>query len=108
MTYKFNNFRATKPVVRLIDTQKLIYEVFFIVYDPAGVKHPMRYKKGINCCAISDREAQAKANATVFWEALENGWNPLVSKYPIFEKEKNQMLELTFSTALDFCLRIKT
>lgn len=108
MTYKFNNFRATKPVVRLIDAQKRLYEVFFIVYDSQDVRHTMRYKKGINNLAPADRQAQAKANANVFWEGLQNGWNPLVLKYPIFEKEKTRILELTFSTALDFCLRIKS
>jgi len=53
MAYQFNGFRATKPVVRLIDELHFVYEVFFIVYDPDGKKHYFRYKKGINsmiCC----------------------------------------------------------
>lgn len=108
MAFQFNSFRATKPVVRLIDINKNIYEVFFIVYDHAGRKKYKRFKNGINTLPKNEREKQAKAMADVLWEELNRGWNPLLSKYPEKKKEQEPVCNLSFDAALDYAFKGKT
>lgn len=107
MAFQFKNFRATRPVVRLRNPDARIYEVFFIVYDPAGHRHNMRYSKGINSRPPSDRIHEARAMADVLWEALSKGWNPLVNKFPKFEKEIPFAQNLTLPSALSYAADIK-
>jgi len=106
MAYQFKNFTATKPVPRLIDSNKGTYEAFFIVYDAAGNKTPFRFSKGINNLPPNERIHQARAKAYVLWEALQKGWNPLKEKYPNFIKEVTAA-PLLFSQALDMAFEIK-
>lgn len=106
MAYQFNGFRATKPVVRLIDSDNGFYEVFFCAYDSDGKKHYCRYKKDINKEPKSKRKVQASATAEVLWEALLGGWNPLVNKYPDFRKQVRQD-HVLFCDALDIAKEIK-
>lgn len=107
MAIQFNSFRATKPVVRLIDADNSIYEVFFIVYDPAGEKHYKRFKRGINTLPKNDREKEARAMVDVLWDELQKGWNPLLSKYPEKKKEEQPLSKMTFDAALDYALKAK-
>lgn len=107
MAFQFNGFTATKPVISLIDASQMQYEVIFFVYDQDGKKHPKRFKRGINSLKIKERKSQAEAVADVLWEGLQNGWNPLIQKYPSFKKVEEDLVKLTFSTALDFALNIK-
>lgn len=106
MAILFKEFKATRPVVCLIDADKSIYEVFFIVYDHAGKRYRKRFKQGINSLPINEREIQAKATADVLWEALQRGWNPLIEKYPNFNKTA-EVLKLNFGDALDYALKLK-
>lgn len=105
MATQFNGFRATKPVVRLIDTINSNYEVFFIVYV-GDTRRFMRYKKDINTLPTKERKAQAQATANALWEALYSGWNPLQNKYPRFDAPATKEV-IRFSQALDFAYKRK-
>jgi len=108
MAYQFSGFRATKPVARLADVSKNIWEVFFALYDSTGKKHNMRYKHGINCLVKSKRKLQAEANADVLWDALQNKWNPLLEKYPNFNKQADPAPSIVlFADALDIAVAEK-
>lgn len=108
MAFQFQGFKATKPVISLIDADKMQYEVIFFVYDPDGIKHPKRFKKGINCLKQSERKAQAESTADVLWEALNyHNWNPLHQKYPSFKKEEEDLVQHDFNSALDHALKVK-
>lgn len=100
MAFQFKDFRATKPVVRLIGLNT--YEVFFVVYDSAGKKHNRRYKAGINSLPPGERLQQAKAAADILWEALQKKWNPLTDKYP--ELDKPEVRHVLFADALDIAI----
>jgi integrase len=106
MSYQFKNFRATKPVARLIDSNAGTYEAFFIVYDMSGKKIPCRFSKGINNLPRNERIHQARAKAYVLWEALQKGWNPLKEKYPNWLKDETAA-PLSFSQALQVAMDLK-
>jgi integrase len=108
MQFQFRGFRATRPVVRLIDTERHLYEVFFIVYDELGKKRSIRYKRGINKLPLSKRKAEAQEIAFSFWDALHQNWNPLVHKTPFFAEEHAQARQLRFTEAIDYCLKVKS
>lgn len=108
MAYQFTGFRATKPVVRLIDIDKNVYEVFFILYDCAGKRHTQRFKRGINCLPKGQRENQARAMASVLWDELRSGWNPLEHKYPPDRRTASpEPVKMTFHEAIDYALKRK-
>jgi integrase len=109
MAYQFSAFRATKPVVRLIDESNFIYEVFFIVYSPDGTRTVRRVKAGINSLPPSQREKQAHATAQVLWEELQAGWNPLLSKYPQPPKEQppSPQRSMSLAQAMEYALEMK-
>lgn len=107
MAYQFNGFRATKPVIRLIDASQKIYEVFFIVYDSENKKRSFRYKAGINSEPRYKRKKQAAATANVLWEALNDNWNPLIDRYPDFRRKKPEAIPINFTDALEKALQIK-
>lgn len=106
MAYQFKNFKATKPVARLIDPVKGNYEAFFIVYDNTGKKIPFRFSKGINNLPRNERIHQARAKSYVLWEAMQKGWNPIKEKYPNWLKEETAV-PLLFSQALQLALELK-
>lgn len=107
MQHVFNGFKATKPVARLADPQKQLYEVYFIVYVGKD-KRAMRYKKDINKQPTrAKRKALAEDYAAVFWEGLTCGWNPLQERYPYREKELRRQKTMSFNTAIDWCLAEK-
>lgn len=107
MAYQFNGFRATKPVDRLIDAARSIYEVFFIVYDNDNKKYFRRYKKGINNCKKSERKRQAKALAEVLWEEIRyNNWNPLLHRIPSC-KQKDAGEKMNLAAGLKLAVEIK-
>ena len=107
MAYQFNSFRASKPVVRLIDPVNMVYEVFFVLYDETGKKHFMRYKAGINSLPKSERKTQAHAMAVVLWEALQDNWHPLREKYPNFNKPRPVIQNMLLPDALEYALKQK-
>lgn len=104
MAFQFKDFRATKPVVRLIGLNT--YEVFFVLYDNSGKKRNMRYKAGINCLPEAERKKEASELALMLWEALQKKWNPLVEKYPSFEV-KPEARHILFADALDIAISHK-
>lgn len=108
MSIQFSGFRATRPVARMIKSSPPEYEAFFIVYDDKKRKHFFRYKKGINCLPVRERKAEAEAYAFVLWEALNKGWNPLLKRFPSFDKEERELKLMTLATALDHCLKVRT
>lgn len=107
MRYQFNGFSATKPIARIIDAGKSIYDVFFYAQPDKGSKKQMRYKAGINDQPEEKRAAQAKAMAAVYWDALNEGWNPFIDRYPDFSPKAPQSPILTFNDGLDYALRVK-
>lgn len=107
MASQFNGFRATRPVARLIDAGKVLYEVFFIVYDGANIKHVKRFKAGINSLPVAQRKAQARAHAEVLWEAMHNGWHPLHQKYPQFKEGGEAKRAMHFDEALSYAVEQK-
>lgn len=107
MAFQFKNFRATRPIERLRNSASRIYEVFFIVYDPSGKRRVMRYSKGLNSRPPSDRIHEARVMASLLWEALNMGWNPLVNKFPKFEREVAQVQNFTLPAALIYAADMK-
>lgn len=105
MAINFKGFRATKPVARLVSASACTYEAFFIMYLPDGTRRNMRYKAGINCLPIRERKAQAEATAAVLYEALLDGWDPRLNKYPLFTAQPDA--RMTFGDMLDYALRKK-
>lgn len=107
MATQFNGFRATKPVVRLIDTVKGNYEVFFIVYKEDGKKLPFRYKRSINSLPRkADRQMKAEVIADELWKALVSGWNPIQHRFPEVSSN-HEPVKLPFPEALEFALAKK-
>lgn len=108
MAYPFKGFKATRPIARLIDPVRTLYDVFFIVYPDSGPKKQIRFQKDIN---ESERppERKQKAEELVFvlWEALQKGWDPTKEKYPCFAKQEQRLNHYTFSTALDHAIALK-
>lgn len=108
MQSQYQGFRATRPVGRLCDPQKKIYEVYFLIYVGKECR-PFRFKKGINKAkAAGERKANAEAYADVFFEALQNGWNPLQSRYPELQAEVRSQRSMTFADAIEYCLSEKS
>lgn len=107
MAIQFKGFRATKPVVRLIDADKSIYQAFFIGYDSAGNKRQFRYTSEISRATVSQRKRAAEVFCETMWEAMLKGWNPFLIDYPFFEKSIDDQMHLGFSMALDYALKIK-
>lgn len=107
MPFQFKGFRATRPVVRLIDSKKMHYEVFFIAYDSGNNKRVFRYKKQINKEKLRDRKVEAEVQAGLIWQAMIDGWNPLINPYPLTEKDYNKARQLKFSEAIDYCLEAR-
>lgn len=106
MTFQFKGFSATKPVVRLIDKQKFIYQVFFIVYDASGKKHQKRYQKEFNQEKVKNRRSSAEVFADTLWLGLHRGWNPLQTSYPFFEEEQSRD-QHTLMTGMQYALSVK-
>lgn len=107
MQHVFNGFKATKPVARIADPKKQLYEVYFLVYIGKD-KRAFRYKAGINNSkAKGQRRAQAEAAADVLWDELTKGWNPLKERYPAIEKEIRRQKTMNFNEAIDWCLAEK-
>lgn len=106
MAYHFNGFSATKPVARLIDSKKGKYEAFFCYYDLEGNKYFYRFSQDINRLPLKERKIEAEVTAEALWQALNNGWNPLLLKYPDFDRMKDKE-PLTFDKALDFAFDLK-
>lgn len=107
MAHQFLFFKATKPVVRLIDKDSLVYEVFFIAYDPSGKKIFRRYKAGINSLPPTERPAQAQAMADLLWEELQGGWNPILAKYPGARSRHADPPPMDLITSLNHALEAK-
>jgi integrase len=107
MSFPFKGFRATRPVARLSKQDPPEYEVFFTYYDPSGKKHYYRYKKGINSLPLRERKVQCEIAATVLWEALNKGWNPLKEKYPV-ENAIKGVVTPTLGNSLEHCLEVRT
>lgn len=108
MRYPFKGFKATRPVVLPLSADKGTFYVYFDVYPPLGKKKPYRFQKDMNLeSSRGKRYDAAKAAADIFWEALQNGWNPLVQKYPSFQKHEDELRQLTFCAALQHCLKVK-
>lgn len=108
MQHVFKGFKATKPVARIFDPKKKLYEVYFIVYVAGQKPKPFRYRKGINESKYrGQRRDQAGADADVLWDALTSGWNPLQCRYPAIESELRQQRKMSFNEAVDFCLTEK-
>lgn len=107
MAIQFKGFRATKPVVRLIDAEKSIYQAFFIGYDSAGNKRQFRYSSEISRATISQRKRAAEEFCSTMLEAMYRGWNPFLIEYPLFEKTVDELMQFTFSVALDYALKQK-
>lgn len=107
MQHQFQGFRATRPVARIADPKKQLYEVYFLVYVGKD-KRAFRYKAGINeSKAKGQRRAQAEAVAYVLWESLTMGWNPLQERYPAIEKELRRQKTMSFNEAVTWCLAEK-
>lgn len=108
MQHQFQGFRATKPVARIADPKKQLYEVYFLIYVGKD-KRAYRLKRGINeSKAKGQRRAQAEACADVLWDALTAGWNPLQERYPAIESELRHQRKMNFNEAVDFCLKEKS
>lgn len=107
MTYQFQGFRATKPVVKFKEEKKGTLEVFFIVYEARGKKHPIRISDGINSQPVNQRKIEALATASILWDSLQKGWNPLTTKLPIWLNSLDHHTPLLFSEALDLAIEIK-
>lgn len=107
MAIQFKGFRATKPVVRLLDAEKSIYQAFFIGYDLGGNKKQFRYTREISRSTINDRKRAAEQFCETMWEAMMKGWNPFKEDYPLYEKTVTDLMYLTFSSALDYALQAK-
>lgn len=107
MQHQFNGFKSTRPVARIFDPKKQLYEVYFLVYVGKD-KRAFRYKAGINQSkAKGQRRAQAEAAADVLWDELTKGWNPLKERYPAIEKEIRRQKTMNFNEAVDWCLAEK-
>lgn len=103
MQFQFKGFRATRPIARICDQKKQLYEVYFLIYI-GKEKRPFRYKKDINeSKARGQRKSDAEAFAYNLWEALTTGWNPLQSRYPIIEEELRRQQTMNFNQAIDYC-----
>jgi integrase len=107
MAIQFKGFRATKPIARLIDSSKGNYEAFFIVYDPAGKKIPIRISNKVNIFPVPQRKSYAQALAAELWDSLQRGWNPIQEKWPKWNLQHDEEVPMSFSQALDFSLAIK-
>lgn len=105
MAYQFKGFRTTRPVARLVSASACTYEAFFVLYLPDGTRRNMRYKAGINSLPARQRKAQAEATASILWEALLDGWDPRLNKYPLFTDQPDA--RMTFGDMLDYALRKK-
>jgi len=107
MQYTFQGFKCTRPIARLADPKKQLYEVYFIVYVGKD-KRVFRYKKGVNePRSKGQRKLSAEALADVLWEELTKGWNPLQVRYPAVESELRRHRTMGFNEALDFCYNEK-
>lgn len=107
MQYTFQGFKCTRPVARLANPTKRLYEVYFIVYA-GNDKRVFRYKKGINKAkSKTQRKMDAEAHAEEYWEALTKGWNPLQAKYPAIEYELRRQRTMGFNETLDYCYKEK-
>jgi integrase len=103
MQYTFKGFKATKPVARIANPKKQLYEVYFIVYVGKD-KRVFRYKKGINeFKGKVKRREMAEAYAREFWDSLTSGWNPLQERYPAIESELRLQRTMQFNEAVDYC-----
>lgn len=107
MQYSFNGFKATRPVVRLVDKEKQHYEVYFTYYAERGKKKVYRHKKEINSHKAIERKRFAEEAAYIMWEALHNGWNPLNQKYPAYQDQRDRIGQLSFAAALDHGMKVK-
>lgn len=107
MAHQFKGFRATKPAARLLDKNSGKWHVIFFIYTTDNKKIPYRFSKDINQERLSDRKIHAEACADEFWNALCNGWNPLLEKYPSFDKELQARKEFTITSGLDHALKLK-
>lgn len=99
MAYLFNGFRATKPVVRLINPGKKEYEVFFMYHRNGRVK-PMRYKRGINSQPENKRRVMAEGVAAALWDAMRDGWDPGITRYPV--ASDTNVSGMTFEASLKY------
>jgi integrase len=108
MSTDFKGFKATKPVARLARKDPPEYEVFFTYYDQAGKKYFYRFKRGLNKGPMAERKLNALAFASVLWEGLLKGWNPLKHKFPSFEDELKGLIIPTLGNSLDHCLEVRT
>lgn len=107
MQHVFNGFKATKPVARLFDPKKQLYEVYFLIYTGKD-RRAYRFRKGINDSKYRGRrKSDAEGAAEYLWEALTSGWNPLQTRYPIDEKTLRQQRKMSFNEAIDYCLTEK-
>lgn len=105
MAIQFKGFRATRPVSRLSDKTKNVWEAFFILYDGPGRK-VFRYKDGINKLPPSQRKAEAEEVARALWQALNEGWDPRQFRYPRFTDHAAAATPL-FADALQAALAAK-
>lgn len=107
MQHQFQGFRATRPVARIADPKKQLYEVYFLLYVGKD-KRAFRYKKDINESHLKGRrKMEAEGLAQVLWEALTSGWNPLQSRWPGIEKEIRRQKTMSFNEAIEWCLAEK-
>lgn len=107
MQHQFKGFKATKPVARMCDKKRKLYEVYFLIYV-GREKRPYRYRKGVNDFKYpGQRKTNAEALAETLWDALTSGWNPLQSRHYGFETELRQQRKMAFNDAIDLCLAEK-